>query len=116
VKSTTSTTKDYFVDSVLVITQRGKGLRSAKSAILMAGSSRLCIRACIMPFIEPELLPCLRKYQIAFYTFNPLAGGYLTSRNTRDMLLKDDEIEKGSRFDPQKRQGQDYRRKYWNEK
>jgi aflatoxin B1 aldehyde reductase len=66
--------------------------------------------------VEPELFPCLRKYGVAFYAFNPLAGGYLTSRYTREMLTKDDEIEKGSRFDPQRRQGQNYRRRYWNEK
>jgi aflatoxin B1 aldehyde reductase len=65
--------------------------------------------------VEPELFPCLRKYGIAFYAFNPLAGGYLTSRYTREMLTKDDGIEAGSRFDPKKRQGQNYRRRYWNE-
>ncbi|KAE8440521.1 hypothetical protein EG329_007403 [Mollisiaceae sp. DMI_Dod_QoI] len=66
--------------------------------------------------VEPELFPCLRKYGIAFFAFNPLAGGYLTSRYTREMLNEDKEIEKGSRFDPSRRQGQNYRRRYWNEK
>lgn len=66
--------------------------------------------------VEPKLLPCLRNYHVAFCTFNPLAEGYLTLRYTRQMLKKHDEIEKGSRFDPQRRQGQNYRRRYWNEK
>jgi aflatoxin B1 aldehyde reductase len=65
--------------------------------------------------VEPELFPCLRKYGVGFYAFNPLAGGYLTSRYTREMLSGDKEIEDGSRFDPKKRQGQNYRRRYWNE-
>jgi aflatoxin B1 aldehyde reductase len=34
--------------------------------------------------VEPELFPCLRKYGISFYEFNPLAGGFLTDRYTRD--------------------------------
>jgi aflatoxin B1 aldehyde reductase len=65
--------------------------------------------------VEPELFPCLRKYGVAFYAFNPLAGGYLTSRYTREMLSGDKGIEDGSRFDQKKRQGQNYRRRYWNE-
>ncbi|KAF1975540.1 Aldo/keto reductase [Bimuria novae-zelandiae CBS 107.79] len=63
--------------------------------------------------IENELLPCLRKYNIAFYAFNPLAGGYLTDRYHRD--TKDDSIEAGSRFDPKKMQGQLYRARFWND-
>jgi aflatoxin B1 aldehyde reductase len=35
--------------------------------------------------VEGELLPCLRHYGVAFYAFNPLAGGYLTARYRRDM-------------------------------
>jgi aflatoxin B1 aldehyde reductase len=31
------------------------------------------------------------------------------------MLSGDKGIEDGSRFDPKKRQGQNYRRRYWNE-
>lgn len=64
--------------------------------------------------VEPELFPCLRKYGIAFYAYNPLAGGYLTSRYTRDMLSADAVIEEGSRFDPKRRQGQGYRNRYFN--
>jgi len=63
--------------------------------------------------VEPELFPCLRHYGISFYEFNPLAGGYLTDRYSRNMM--DQEIEEGSRFDPNRRQGQNYRRRYWND-
>ena len=62
--------------------------------------------------VEPELFECLRHYGVAFYNYNPLAGGYLTSRYKRDM--KDEELESGSRFDPQKWQGKMYRARYWN--
>ena len=61
--------------------------------------------------VEPELFPCLRKYGISFYEFNPLAGGYLTDRYHRDTT----EHEAGSRFDPSRNQGANYRRRYWQE-
>jgi aflatoxin B1 aldehyde reductase len=60
--------------------------------------------------VEPELFPCLRKYGIAFYEFNPLAGGFLTDRYHRSTA----EHETGSRFDPQRRQGTMYRSRYWH--
>ena len=63
--------------------------------------------------IESELLPCLRHYGVAYYNFNPLAGGYLTSRYHRED--KDAEIEPGSRFDPNRWQGKMYRNRYWND-
>lgn len=63
--------------------------------------------------IENELLPCLRKYGISFYAFNPLAGGYLTGRYHRDM--KDEEVEEGSRFDAKRVVGKMYRARFWNE-
>ncbi|KAF2476183.1 Aldo/keto reductase [Lindgomyces ingoldianus] len=62
--------------------------------------------------VEHELFPCLRKYGIQFYAYNPLAGGYLTNRYHRD--IQDSEIEKGSRFDPKHIQGQMYRARYWH--
>ncbi|KDQ59547.1 hypothetical protein JAAARDRAFT_33126 [Jaapia argillacea MUCL 33604] len=61
--------------------------------------------------VEPELFPCLRKFGISFYEFNPLGGGFFTGRY--DTL--DGQVEAGSRFDPTRRQGQDYRKRYWNE-
>ncbi|EPE30579.1 NAD(P)-linked oxidoreductase [Glarea lozoyensis ATCC 20868] len=63
--------------------------------------------------VEPELFPCLRKYGMAFYAFNPLAGGYLTARYKREE--KSNKIEEGSRFDPNRMQGKMYRQRYWNE-
>jgi len=61
--------------------------------------------------VETELFPCLRKFGISFYEFNPLGGGFFTGRYGS----LDDTVEAGSRFDPQKVQGQNYRRRYWNE-
>ncbi len=63
--------------------------------------------------VEPELFPCLRHYGMAFYNYNPLAGGYLTDRYHRDD--KDENVERGSRFDPNKWQGKMYRMRYWND-
>jgi aflatoxin B1 aldehyde reductase len=60
--------------------------------------------------VEPELLPCLRHYGIAFYAFNPIAGGLLIKRYGRDTLVH----EEGSRFDPNRIQGAHYRQRYWN--
>ncbi|KAF7363274.1 Aldo-ket-red domain-containing protein [Mycena sanguinolenta] len=61
--------------------------------------------------VEPELLPCLRKFGISFYEFNPLGGGFFTDRYTS----VDDKPEAGSRFDPERNQGKNYRNRYWNE-
>ncbi|KDR73432.1 hypothetical protein GALMADRAFT_608678 [Galerina marginata CBS 339.88] len=61
--------------------------------------------------VETELLPCLRKFGISFYEFNPLAGGFFTGRYTS----LGDTPEEGSRFDPNKFQGKSYRNRYWKE-
>lgn len=63
--------------------------------------------------IEPELMPCLRRYGIALYAFQPLAGGFLTSRYRRNM--GEDDYEPGSRFDPQRWQGQLHHGRYMND-
>lgn len=60
--------------------------------------------------VEPELFPALRHYGIAFYAYNPLAGGFLTDRYERET-----EAHGGGRFDPSRAQGAMYRRKYWND-
>jgi aflatoxin B1 aldehyde reductase len=62
--------------------------------------------------IEAELFPCLRHYEISLYAFQPLAGGFLTGRYTRDQ----NDFEPGSRFDPKIPQGSLHRGRYWNEK
>ncbi|KAI0702745.1 Aldo/keto reductase [Earliella scabrosa] len=61
--------------------------------------------------VEPELFPCLRKFGIAFYEFNPLGGGFFTGR----YRSLQDQVEPGSRFDPNAGQGKNYRNRYWNE-
>lgn len=61
--------------------------------------------------VEDELLPCLRYYGIALYAFQPLAGGFLTGRYSRDQT----EYEPGSRFDPKIMQGKLHRGRYWND-
>ncbi|KAL5527047.1 hypothetical protein ACEPAG_5838 [Sanghuangporus baumii] len=61
--------------------------------------------------VEPELFPCLRKFGISFYEFNPLGGGFFTGRYHKP----DEAVEPGSRFDPSKGQGRNYRNRYWNE-
>ena len=63
--------------------------------------------------VEAELFPCLRHYEMAFYNYNPLAGGYLTDRYHREQ--NPETIEKGSRFDPNSWQGKAYRGRYWND-
>ncbi|KAE8369678.1 NADP-dependent oxidoreductase domain-containing protein [Aspergillus caelatus] len=70
------------------------------------------IYSAIHHVIEPELFPCLRYCNIALYSFQPLAGGVLTSRYRRDM--SDEEHEPGSRFDPKRWQGNLHRGRYWN--
>ncbi|KAI0334258.1 Aldo/keto reductase [Cubamyces sp. BRFM 1775] len=61
--------------------------------------------------VEPELFPCLRKFGIAFYAFNPLGGGLFTGR----YHSANDQVEPGSRFDPSKNMGKLYRARYWQE-
>ncbi|KAI9061865.1 Aldo/keto reductase [Trametes sanguinea] len=61
--------------------------------------------------VEPELFPCLRKFGIAFYAFNPLAGGFFTGK----YASPDAPVAPGSRFDPSKGMGQLYRARYWSE-
>jgi aflatoxin B1 aldehyde reductase len=61
--------------------------------------------------VEPELFEFLRHYGISFYAYNPPAGGYLTDRYHRDTS----EVEAGSRSDPERFQGQAFRKRYWNE-
>ncbi|KAJ7464740.1 NADP-dependent oxidoreductase domain-containing protein [Mycena galericulata] len=61
--------------------------------------------------VEAELIPCLRAYGISFYVYNPLAGGFLTSRYTHDQAPSSD----GGRFDPGSKLGQLQRAHYWKE-
>ncbi|GJE95560.1 aldo/keto reductase [Phanerochaete sordida] len=61
--------------------------------------------------VEPELFPCLRKYGLSFYGFNPLGGGFFTGR----YRAMNDQPEASSRFDPNTFLGKVTRRRYWNE-
>jgi aflatoxin B1 aldehyde reductase len=58
---------------------------------------------------SPSSCPCLRHYGLAFFAFQPLAGGFLTDRYHRDTL----DFEPGSRFDPDQWQGR-LMTKYWH--
>lgn len=62
--------------------------------------------------IEPELIPCLRYYDISLYLFQPLAAGFLTGRYSRDQT----EFEEGSRFDPKQAVGRMTQGRYFNAK
>lgn len=57
--------------------------------------------------VELELFPCLKQYNIAFYAYNPLAGGILTGRYTRE------EKPSEGRFNVASMWGQKYRERYW---
>ncbi|KAF9152002.1 hypothetical protein BGX21_005245 [Mortierella sp. AD011] len=55
-----------------------------------------------------ELLPCLKALNIAFYAYNPIAGGLLSGKYNFE---KDVE---GGRFDLNTGFGKIYRQRYWN--
>ncbi|KAH0421764.1 aldo/keto reductase [Colletotrichum camelliae] len=56
--------------------------------------------------VELELLPCLRHYNIALYEFQPLAAGFLTSRQRRN------DFQEGSRFNSKQALSAMYRSRY----
>jgi len=62
---------------------------------------------------EPELIPCLRKFNIRMVAWNPLAGGFLTGkfREQADMA----QVEKGGRFDTETHVGPIFTRMYVKE-
>ncbi len=55
--------------------------------------------------VERELLPCLADYGMAFYVYNPLAGGLLTGKHQQL-----DATPAPGRFDG----NAEYQRRYWN--
>lgn len=61
--------------------------------------------------VEPELMPCLRKYGMSFYAFSALAGGFFSGK----YFDKDQEVEAGTRFDTKHNVGQSHRARYWND-
>ncbi|MBO7730454.1 MAG: aldo/keto reductase [Lachnospiraceae bacterium] len=54
---------------------------------------------------DEELLPFLRQYNIGMAAYNPLAGGLLTGKHTREKAVP------GTRFDTE----QGYRNRYWKD-
>jgi len=59
--------------------------------------------------VEDELLPALRRLGMAFYAYNPLAGGMLTGKHKRDTL---EETRKGGRFTSDTKWGQIYQQRF----
>jgi len=57
---------------------------------------------------ETELIPCCRALGLRVVVYNPLAGGLFAGK----VETPDQEVEKGSRFDPTTRQGSMYRLRY----
>lgn len=73
---------------------------------------------CLVRSAEAELVPCLRKYGISYYIYNPLGGGFLTGTYKPDKRDEEDnnaEKGKGSRFDKSSWQGQSYRKRYFHD-
>ncbi|KAI7828105.1 Aldo/keto reductase [Gamsiella multidivaricata] len=60
--------------------------------------------------VVPELLPCLKHFNIGFYAYNPVGGGLLTGKYKFDQ----DKVEEGSRYDPKTGFGKFFRERYWN--
>ncbi|KAF9407492.1 hypothetical protein BGZ76_006103 [Entomortierella beljakovae] len=59
--------------------------------------------------VVPELLPCLKKLNISFYAYNPVAGGLLTGK-----YLSETQAIEGDRYDPNTAFGNYFRERYWN--
>lgn len=59
--------------------------------------------------VEPELLPLLRKHNIRFYVYNPLAGGLLSGKYEN----YEDQPESNTRFDGSSVAGKRYQTRYW---
>lgn len=58
--------------------------------------------------IEPELVPCCRKFGLRIVIYNPLAGGFFAGK----VSSATGEVEKGGRFDDSSAMGQMYRKRY----
>lgn len=61
--------------------------------------------------VEDELFPALRRLGMAFYAYNPLAGGFLTGKHKPDDL----ESRKGGRFSDETFWGQTYQKRFMQE-
>ncbi|KAG0048731.1 hypothetical protein BGZ83_006334 [Gryganskiella cystojenkinii] len=63
----------------------------------------------IVRAVVPELLPSLKHLNIAFYAYNPIAGGMLSGKYKFDQ-----DVAEGSRYDPKTGLGALFRHQYWN--
>ncbi|KAI4519676.1 Aldo/keto reductase [Schizophyllum commune Loenen D] len=61
--------------------------------------------------MEPELLPCCRKFGLRLVCYNPLAGGFFAGKITSTTETG----AAGGRFDPNSPSGKMYRERYVNE-
>jgi len=68
---------------------------------------------CLTRMVETELLPCLRRYGMSFYCYNPLAGGLLTGKHRQDDK-PETKTELGRFTD--NAWGAAYRDRYWRDK
>ncbi|KAG0044413.1 hypothetical protein BGZ83_010358 [Gryganskiella cystojenkinii] len=60
--------------------------------------------------VIPELLPCLKYFNIGFYAYHPIAGGLLSGKHKFDT-----EATEGSRYDDKTGFGKMFRDRYWNQ-
>merc|ERR1712183_1165772 len=67
---------------------------------------------CLTRQVEKELIPCLRKFDMAFYAYNPLAGGILTGKHKFDEDVK---TKQQGRFYGDHKWAEAYRKRFWNE-
>ena len=66
---------------------------------------------CVTRAVEPELIPALRKLNMRFLAYNPLAGGLLTGKH-RGKMSDDTKPGARGRFTENKM----YRDRFWNER
>ncbi len=60
--------------------------------------------------VKPELSSCLPHYGMGFYAYDLLGGGFFVGQ-----MPKEQAVEKGSRFDPDKWQEKMHRARHWND-
>lgn len=60
--------------------------------------------------VEGELFPCLKRLGLAFYAYNPLAGGILTNKYKFE---EESELKEG-RFAGPEKWAEAYRKRFWN--
>jgi len=67
---------------------------------------------CLTRQVEKELIPCLRKFNMSFYAYNPLAGGILTGKH---QFNEDTKNKVQGRFYGNNKWAEAYRKRFWNE-